>query len=529
MKSKIITRVLILMLLFAFASAYLPSTASPEIITWLTFWTSPEEVWYWGNVTAAYEALTGVEITMIPVEFDDLKGIIGDWRVPQPDMIYIDAMWVPEFANWKVEVLAIPPDDVQADVKANWTEVTQDGSTWKGFVWGYPGELMSWALVYNRKLFEDEIALRGATTPEGILLTKVLAKLEADVPLAWGELTDVAILLTKWDTTVSPPRITQRGFVPFVEGMTKEEMHQFLSMLWSNGGELLDFLAPEAKFNGTEGKEVMQLYYDLGYVHKVYDPQELVRWPPPPPYWWDGLNHIAMMILPQWMTYIRQDMGPNFTHLGVAPIPIGPSGTESVSVTYNYLNVVTQKAEDEGKAEAAWEFLKWINEPKPAGYIDDIPKHDGTSIMGDFLISECVLPSRISDQADPRLLEDFWKRGFIEIGETYGRSDEYFIKSEQVEYEIGLMFEKVTLAGANPTTTIDDAAAKVNAILPMPGDINLDGPVDIYDAVLLVHGIDATPGSPNWNRGRSDINNDHVVDILDVTILSTNYGKTGDP
>jgi len=65
--------------------------------------------------------------------------------------------------------------------------------------------------------------------------------------------------------------------------------------------------------------------------------------------------------------------------------------------------------------------------------------------------------------------------------------------------------------------------------IKIQGDINGDGIVDIYDAVLLIRDIDATPDSPDWNNGRSDLNNNDIVDLADVIILSTNFGKTGGP
>jgi hypothetical protein len=57
------------------------------------------------------------------------------------------------------------------------------------------------------------------------------------------------------------------------------------------------------------------------------------------------------------------------------------------------------------------------------------------------------------------------------------------------------------------------------------GDINSDGTVDIYDAILLANAYGSGPGSPNWNAA-ADINGDNVIDIYDALILAGNYGKT---
>lgn len=54
------------------------------------------------------------------------------------------------------------------------------------------------------------------------------------------------------------------------------------------------------------------------------------------------------------------------------------------------------------------------------------------------------------------------------------------------------------------------------------GDVNLDGAVNILDAITLSNSFLATPVSSNWNPN-ADINGDNVVNILDAIILSNNF------
>lgn len=61
-------------------------------------------------------------------------------------------------------------------------------------------------------------------------------------------------------------------------------------------------------------------------------------------------------------------------------------------------------------------------------------------------------------------------------------------------------------------------------VLPLLGDINKDGIIDIYDAILLSGAFSTTPDSPNWNPS-ADINKDNIVDIYDALVLSGNFGK----
>jgi parallel beta-helix repeat protein len=58
----------------------------------------------------------------------------------------------------------------------------------------------------------------------------------------------------------------------------------------------------------------------------------------------------------------------------------------------------------------------------------------------------------------------------------------------------------------------------------LPGDINGDGIVDIYDAILLANAYNSTPGIANWNPN-ADVNGDSIVDIYDAIILASHYNQ----
>ncbi len=62
--------------------------------------------------------------------------------------------------------------------------------------------------------------------------------------------------------------------------------------------------------------------------------------------------------------------------------------------------------------------------------------------------------------------------------------------------------------------------------LPLIGDINHDGSVDIYDAILLSRAFNSIPGSPYWNPD-ADLNKDGAVDIYDAILLSTHFLESG--
>ena len=59
----------------------------------------------------------------------------------------------------------------------------------------------------------------------------------------------------------------------------------------------------------------------------------------------------------------------------------------------------------------------------------------------------------------------------------------------------------------------------------MPGDVNVDGKVDIKDITLAVKSFGSYPGHPEWNPV-ADENEDNKVDAVDLSLIARNFGKT---
>ena len=67
------------------------------------------------------------------------------------------------------------------------------------------------------------------------------------------------------------------------------------------------------------------------------------------------------------------------------------------------------------------------------------------------------------------------------------------------------------------------ALATAPLTVPLPGDANLDGRVDINDLTIVLANYNQTSGM-SWSTG--DFNLDGTVDINDLTIVLANYNQT---
>jgi hypothetical protein len=75
------------------------------------------------------------------------------------------------------------------------------------------------------------------------------------------------------------------------------------------------------------------------------------------------------------------------------------------------------------------------------------------------------------------------------------------------------------------TETGDNYMTDGFVLVTIPGDVNGDGSVNIYDAITFAAAFNSLPGSISWNAN-ADINGDNSVDVFDAILLSGNFGKT---
>ncbi len=93
-------------------------------------------------------------------------------------------------------------------------------------------------------------------------------------------------------------------------------------------------------------------------------------------------------------------------------------------------------------------------------------------------------------------------------------------------YELKVLAANITDQSGNPLDGNDDGTAGDDYVsqpiyVNLPGDANSDGVVDVLDLSILATNYG---GTGQWGQG--DYNNDGDIDVLDLSILATNYGQS---
>lgn len=334
-------------------------------ISFLTHW-APETVAQLERVTAAYEARhPDVKIDVRAVPFADLlttyRSQAGGGDGPTMASIY--DLWLPELV--RDGVVGRAPEANAAEIERAWPQNLAAAASVEDAVYGYPNEVDLYALNYNKALF----ARAGIGGP----------------PSTWDELLRDAERLTVRDGD----RITQQGF-GLISSWAAGTVHPWTSLLYSNGGELIDS-AGRAALDSPQAGEAFELVDELANGSRVSSSQmSTADANTTGPYLENFVSgKTAMIIMANWWeSALRAGMKGRFADVGTAPIPVGPSGEQATSVSYSWMTVVNGKASD-AEQRAAWEFLAYLNSPESG--------REGASAMAALLQSMGILPSRSSD------------------------------------------------------------------------------------------------------------------------------------
>jgi multiple sugar transport system substrate-binding protein len=233
-----------------------------------------------------------------------------------------------------------------------------------------------------------------------------------------------------------------------ITGWDSGVVHPWATLLMSNGGSYLNDDSTATAFNSPQGVETLQLYADLvanGGTDVSLSP--LAEFPN---------GRVGMTIMANWWrASLRNGAGIDYdTEVGVAPVPVGPSGTASATMSYNWLWSVTNSSPNQ---EKAWELIQCLNTETEAGK---------GSPMGDFLVHALgAIPSNNSDrEAFAAELGDHFESPFID-SVNYALPEPVVAGGQEVKTKLQAEIEAVLNGMEDATTALDIASQEGDSVL----------------------------------------------------------------
>ncbi|WP_030371937.1 ABC transporter substrate-binding protein [Streptomyces rimosus] len=274
-----------------------------------------------------------VHVRTTAVRFQDLLTTLMVRQAARQgaDIIHSYSLWAGQLAQAGV-VRPAPPEDA-ARIERGFARPAVRAASVRGRPVGYPTEVQSYALYYNKRL------LRAA----GL----------AGPPRTWRELEEAAYRTARRDRHGNT---LVQGF-----GLSRTDdstvVNQTLALLASRGGSFLQPDGTRSALDSPAGRAVFALERRL-IDRGASDPGiDLLKAFP--------AGRVAMAVSGAWWTgSLKQTMGRDYRDVGVAPVP-GPAPGNRGTVTTGFLLGVNAKSRH---PREAWEFLRWLNdEVVPAG------------------------------------------------------------------------------------------------------------------------------------------------------------------
>lgn len=409
--------------------------AGTVTVTFLVHW-MPTQVATANKYIAKFEqANPGIKVQIRAVPFANLLSTLrAQASSPSgPTIAHIYDVWLPELVNDGI-VAKAPAAQLQ-DIRSNYPAGLVSGAvTVDNAIYGYPSQINLYMLNYNKKLFADA----GISGP----------------PATWADLIADAQKLTERD---SSGNMTQQGF-GLINSWDSGVVHPWLSLVLSDGGQLLNGTTPQLTSQAAE--DTTALYNQLVNELKVTSPaMGTSNASTTGPYLDNFANQRTAMIIMAnwWASSLKSAMGANYDNIGTAPIPVGPHGTASRSVSYAWLSVVNAHASPEQQA-AAWKFLQWWDNPGSG----DTP---GSSAIGSLMISMGNIPSRNSDvQAFQSQLETPFLKPYID-GLSSAVPFPIVLGGAELTVAIQKTIESVEFGQATPQAAMQSAQSQAQQIL----------------------------------------------------------------
>lgn len=325
----------------------------------------------------------------------------------------------------------------QYSQKDAWPEGVLASCIFNGKTYGLPVAAGTYAMFYNEELFE----------------AKGISSSREDFPKTWDELRALSKEFTVWNGDT----LESIGFLPWDED-------QYTLPIWSalNGTQLYDaetqkYLLDDA--NNLEMMEYALAWLDEEYQGDITKVNTSGNWSSytdgegRPPAFQEG--RMAMMTGGFWLCGDMYAVEPKFERWNVAPFPVGPSGSETVSGYWPNWLVVPKGSSN---PEEAFKYLDYMSAEGIKVWFANVPDLPTNKNVSTDLFPALTAEKRGEEFA--REVTDFF-RGQLNVATPMWNSPVQDFANDQ----IGRILEQIYTKTAAPAAALAEAQQACQAEL----------------------------------------------------------------
>ncbi|MBG0857721.1 ABC transporter substrate-binding protein [Streptomyces spinoverrucosus] len=271
-----------------------------------------------------------VKVRTKAVEFTDL---LTTFMVRQAagqgaDILHPYCLWNGQLVQ--AGVLRPAPREHAEEITRGYSEAAVDAASVGGKVYGYPTEVQTYALYYNKRLLREA----GIDGP----------------PRTWRELEETAYRTARRDRYGNT--LVQGFGLSTADDSTT--VGQTLALLNAAGGRFVSEDGRSTTIDSPAGRAVFELEHrlvDRGASAPGVNVYKAFR-----------SGQVAMVVSGGWWTgSLKALMGKDYRDVGVAPLPLPEADGKRATLSTGFMLGVNAASKH---PRAAWEFLRWLNAEK---------------------------------------------------------------------------------------------------------------------------------------------------------------------
>ncbi|MEU1401036.1 ABC transporter substrate-binding protein [Streptomyces sp. NPDC005728] len=302
-----------------------------------------------------------VKVRTKAVEFTDL---LTTFMVRQAagqgaDILHPYCLWNGQLV--RAGVLRPAPSEHAEEITRGYGEAAVGASSVAGEVYGYPTEVQTYALYYNKRLLREA----GIDGP----------------PRTWRELEETAHRTARRDR-YGNTLVQGFGLSTYDDSTT---VGQTLALLSAAGGTFVSADGRSTAIDSPAGRAVFDLEHRLVAGAASAPGVNVYKAFPS--------GQVAMVVSAGWWTgSLKPLMGQDYRDVGVAPVPVPEADDEHATLSTGFMLGVNTASEH---PREAWEFLRWLNTERVG--VKSAAKGAAATRMSSLQVSVGSLTGRADD------------------------------------------------------------------------------------------------------------------------------------